>query len=157
MKIIIRLFIVFIFLVNSVWAENTVLKGSISLVPKSFYGSWRVSSLLEDTDSVQIFKKSGTDLWNLSRMNDVIILTNPFNGARAEIQIDRVEDNNVVFVKTGKYGSKVLTDIVEINITQDSFKGTDKFRLDTYVNGKIMKTETATYSLKGERIAGDVY
>ena len=157
MKKVFRIFLILLLLIGVVKAENTVLTGSVSMVPKSFYGTWRVSSNLIDTDSDQIFKNFGIDLWNLSRNNDVIILTNPFNGAKAEIKIDRVEDNNVIFMKTGKYGNKVLTDIVEIKITQETFKGTDKLRLDTYVDGKIMKTETATYSIKGERIAGDVY
>lgn len=152
-----RILSIFLLLFGVSCAGETVLQGSVTMVPNSFYGTWRVSSNLTDTDSVQIFKKSGIDLWNLSRNDDVIILKNPFNGAKAEIKIDRVEDNNVIFMKTGKYGNKALTDIVEISINQDSFQGTDKLRLDTYVDGKIMKTETAKYSIKGERIAGDVY
>ncbi len=158
MKTLFRIFIAFILLLfNIVHAQDTVLQGFVSLVPNSFYGTWRVNSVLEDTDSVQIFKKSGIDLWNLSCKNDVIILTNLFNGAKADIKIDKVEDNNIVFMKTGKYGNKVLTDVVEISLDKNSFKGTDKLRLDTYVDGKIMKTETAKYILKGEKIAGDVY
>ena len=156
MRKIFQIILFFILLSGNALAQDTVLTGSVSMVPKSFYGTWRVISKLSDTDSPTLFKKSGVDLWNLSRSYDVINLSNPFNGAKAEIKIDKVEDNFVIFKKTGKNGSKVLTDIVEIKINNDTFSGIDKLKLDTYVNGKIMKTETAVYTLKGEKIAGDV-
>ena len=52
--------------------------------------------------------------------------------------------------------NKNLTDVVEIKLSEDTFAGTDTIKLDTYsdVNGKIIKTETAKYSVKGEKIAG---
>lgn len=136
--------------------KQTVLTGSVSMVPYTFYGTWRVKSSLNDTDSPYIFKKSGIDIWNLSRVNDVIILSNPFSGARAEIKIDKADNDVVVFKKTGKYGTKLLTDIVEIKLKGDSFTGVDKIQLDTFVSGKIMKTEKAIYNLNGEKIVGDV-
>lgn len=134
-----------------------VLKASVTKVPDSFFGTWRVASQIIDTDSPVTFKQKSLDLWNLSRTNDVITLSNPFNGANADITIDRVNENYIVFRKTGKYGGKVLTDIVEIRLNGDTFTGFDSLQLDTYsdVNGKIIKTETAKYSIKGERIAGE--
>ena len=83
-------------------------------------------------------------------------LSNPFNGANAEITIDSVNNNYVVFKKNGRYDNKILTDTVEIKLDGDNFKGFDYLKLDTYsdVNGKIIKTETAKYSISGERIAG---
>ena len=86
---------------------------------------------------------------------NVIKLCNPFNGAKAEITIDRVESNKVVFSKTGKYDNKILSDTVEILLDGDSFTGFDTLKLDTYLNGKIIKSDTARYSLKGEKIAGE--
>ena len=135
---------------------TTVLKASVSMVPKSFFGTWRVTSKLVDTDSPVTFKQSSLDLWNLSRTNNVITLSNPFNGANAEISIDSVNNNYVVFKKNGRYDNKILTDTVEIKLDGDYFKGFDYIRLDTYsdVNGKIIKTETAKYSIMGEKIAG---
>ena len=58
--------------------------------------------------------------------------------------------------KNGNYGNKVLTDTVSITIKGDVFAGTDELKLDTVsdVDGKIIKSETAKYSIRGEKIAG---
>ena len=134
-----------------------VLTGSVTAVPNSFFGTWRVVSKLVDTDSV-IFKENNLDLWNLSRLGDVITLCNPFNGAEANITVNSVNGSYIVFRKTGKYSGKDLTDVVEIKLNGDTFSGTDTLKLDTYsdVTGKIIKTETAKYSIKGEKISGEV-
>lgn len=136
--------------------ETTTLTGGISMVPKSFYGTWRVVSKRIETDSAQSFKKNGLDIWNLSRTNNVITLCNLFNGAKAEITVGRVDTKYVEFIKTGKYEQKTLTDKVEIFIDGDEFSGFDTLELNTYVDGKIVKTQRAKYSLKGEKISGQV-
>lgn len=147
-----------VYMYNTVSASSEkVLRGSVTMVPNSFYGTWRVTSKLVDTDSPVTFKQNSLDLWNLSRTDNVITLSNPFNGAKADITVDRVESNYVVFKKSGKYDNKLLTDTVEIKLNGDTFKGFDFLRLDTYsdVSGKIIKTETAKYSIEGEKIAGN--
>ena len=143
------------FVPRNLYAE--VFTGSVTAVPDSFFGTWRVVSKLVDTDSV-IFKENNLDLWNLSRLGDVITLCNPFNGAEANITVNSVNGSYIVFRKTGKYSGKDLTDVVEIKLNGDSFSGTDTLKLDTYsdVTGKIIKTETAKYSIKGEKISGEV-
>ena len=125
------------------------------MIPRTFYGTWRVVSSKIDSDS-NIFKEKSLDIWNLSRTGNVISLCNPFNGAKAEITIERVEANDIVFIKTGNYGKKILTDKVELSIDNDSFTGTNTIKLDTYSDGKLIKTETATYKIRGEKIAGGV-
>ena len=135
--------------------ETTVLSGEVTMIPKTFYGTWRVVSSKIDSDS-NIFKEKSLDIWNLSRTGNVISLCNPFNGAKAEITIERVGANDIVFIKTGNYGKKILTDKVELSIANDSFTGINTIKLDTYSDGKLIKTETATYKIKGEKIAGGV-
>lgn len=135
--------------------ETTVLSGEVTMIPRTFYGTWRVVSSKIDSDS-NIFKEKSLDIWNLSRTGNVISLCNPFNGAKAEITIERVEANDIVFTKTGNYGKKILTDKVELSIDNDSFTGTNTIKLDTYSDGKLIKTETATYKIRGEKIAGGV-
>lgn len=135
--------------------ETTVLSGEVTMVPKTFYGTWRVVSSKIDSDS-NIFKEKSLDIWNLSRTGNVISLCNPFNGAKAEITIERVEANDIVFTKTGRYGKKILTDKVNLNISNDVFTGTNTIKLETYEAGRIVRTETATYKIKGEKIAGGV-
>jgi hypothetical protein len=125
------------------------------MIPRTFYGTWRVVSSKIDSDS-NIFKEKSLDIWNLSRTGNVISLCNPFNGAKAEITIERVEANDIVFTKTGNYGKKILTDKVELRIDNDSFTGINTIKLDTYSDGKLIKTETATYKIRGEKIAGGV-
>ena len=135
--------------------ETTVLSGEVTMIPRTFYGTWRVVSSKIDSDS-NIFKEKSLDIWNLSRTGNVISLCNPFNGAKAEITIERVEANDIVFTKIGNYGKKILTDKVELSIDNDSFTGTNTIKLDTYSDGKLIKTETATYKIRGEKIAGGV-
>ena len=134
--------------------ETKLLTATITKVPQSFFGTWRVVSNRIDTDAPNIFKENSLDIWNLSRTFDVITLSNPFSGAKAEIILDRVDSDCIVFTKKGKYGQKVLTDTVELKLKGDSFVGVDTLKLDTYVEGKIMKTQQAQYSLQGERIGG---
>ena len=135
--------------------EPTLLKGSVSIVPKSFFGTWRVtSSRLEQ--NADIFKEKSLDMWNLSRTGDVITLYNMFNGAKAEINVEDSDDRHVIFTKYGKYGKKKLTDKAEIYIDGDTFTGYDYIKIETFVNGKIVKTQSAKYKIKGEKVGGAI-
>lgn len=137
--------------------ETPVLKGSVMAVPPAMYGLWRVTSKRINTDSPVTFKEKSLDLWNLSVENNVINLSNPFSGASADVELNSVNGNTVTFTKSGHSGNKNLTDTVEITINGKNFEGRDYLRLETVseVNGKAMKTETATYALIGEKIAGE--
>ena len=149
--------IVFCFLpvsLNTSAEETKLLTATITKVPESFFGTWRVTSSRVDTDTPSVFKEKSLDIWNLSRTFDVITLSNPFNGAKAEIILDKVDSDYIVFTKQGKYGQKVLTDTVELKLEGDSFIGTDTLRLDIYSEGKVVKTQHARYYLNGEKIAG---
>ena len=156
MKKIALLFIfLFLLMFVSVSAFATpVLTGSVTAVPESFYGTWRVVSERIEADS-DIFKDRNVDLWNLSRVNNVMTLCNMFNGAKAEITVTSADAKHIVFTKTGKYGKKVLSDKVELYLREDKFEGYDTLSLNTYVGGTIVKTESAKYLIKGEKIAGE--
>lgn len=151
------IFFVVISMISIAKATQPVLKGSVTAVPNTMYGLWRVVSKRIDTDSPMTFKEKGLDLWNLSVENDVINLSNPFSGASAKVEVNSVEGDTVTFTKSGRNGNKYLTDTVSITINGESFEGFDELKLDTVseVNGKTMKTETAKYSLRGEKIAGE--
>lgn len=136
---------------------SEVLSGSISYeVPSSFYGTWRVSSVMIDSDSPSNFKKKSSDIWNLYHRNGVITLTNPFSGATSSVNINYVNQNFVKFSSSGNFDGKILTDTVEITIDNDEFFGINTIVLDTLsnVDNKIIKSAKATYRLKGEKIAG---
>lgn len=135
---------------------QTVLQGYAMKVPENFFGIWRVTSKIIETDAPAKFKNSGVDLWNIFEANGVIKLSNPFSGAQAQISIDDAKADKIIFTKTGDYGNKILTDRVEIYINQDQFTGIDYIELQTKsdIDKNVIKTETATYKIKGERIAG---
>ena len=118
------------------------MQGSVEKVPDGFFGSWNVVSKLIETDSPATFKQKGIDIWNLYTEHDVIILCNPFSGARAKISISNAD--------------RKLTDKVSINIQGDSFTGVDEIKLETFsdIDGSLIKTQTAKYVIKGERISG---
>lgn len=140
-------------------AESYTLKAGVSMVdkvPKAFYGTWRVKSTLESSNSEGTFKGNSVDLWNLSKQGDVITLENPFSGAKASITVDEANDKLIKFKKNGLFDNKKLTDIVQLNLNGDSFSGTNYLILDTVsgIDKSIIKTERATYKLMGEKISG---
>jgi len=142
-------------------ASNTeILQAGISIdeVPDALYGSWRVLAELDTTNAPATFKGKSIDFWNLSRVMDKVTLDNPFSGAKAEISVQTIEGNLVVFSKKLPYdGNKILTDIVSLRLEDDKFTGINSLKLEYFslVDNHLMKTETATYHIKGEKIAGD--
>ena len=136
-------------------AQTTLLKGSVTMIPKSFYGTWRVVSERVEQNS-NIFKEKSLDVWNLSCTGNVITLYNMFNGAKAQIDVEDADQRHVVFTKNGSYGKKKLTDKADIYIDGDSFSGYDYIKIETFVNGKIVKTESAKFKIKGEKIGGGI-
>ena len=156
MRKILALVLILLMSVSSVFASETILKGFVEKVPDTFFGVWRVTSSRVDTDAPVTFKDKGLDMWNLSVEAGVITLSNPFSGAKAEINVEYAEGNSVNFTKVGKYDNKVLTDKVSIDIKDNNFIGYNEIKLDTIsdLDGSIRKTETAIYAIKGEKIAG---
>ncbi|MBP3847908.1 hypothetical protein J6I39_09195 [bacterium] len=159
MKKFFLILFLFMFLCIGICSGNaqqpTMLTGSVSMVPKSFYGTWRVTSQRVEQNA-DIFKEKSLDIWNLSRTGDVITLYNMFNGAKAEINVENSDDSHVIFTKYGKNNKKKLTDRADIYIDGDTFSGYDYIKIDTYVNGKIVKTQSAKYKIKGEKIGGGI-
>lgn len=139
--------------------ENLTLSAGVSVneVPKAFYGSWRVTAKLDDSDSYGTFKPQSADIWNLSRIGNIINLTNPFTGATAEVTLKAVEGNLIVFTKKAPYDNKLLTDTVALRLEKNSFSGINTLKLESFslVDNHLIKTESARYVIKGEKIAGE--
>lgn len=139
--------------------DSVVLEAGISLdemVPDALFGTWRINSNLQETNARGFFKQNNVDLWNISRNNSVITLDNPFSGAKASISIKEVEGNKIVFEKEGRYDNKILGDKVELYLDGDKFNGENYLTLTTVseIDGRIMETQTAKYSLIGVKISG---
>lgn len=150
--------ILMLFYILSVQA--TVIKTGISVesVPNMLFGTWRVSAKLEDTNSFKSFRPQSVDIWELSRVADTIKLNNPFSGANAEISVQTVEGNLIVFSKSLPYdGNKVLTDTVTLRLNKNQFSGINTLKLETFslIDNHLLKTETASYRISGEKISGD--
>ena len=156
-KILILLF--FIFSALPLFADEVILSTGIAIndIPKAFFGSWRVTAQLVNTNSYGTFKPVSADMWNLSRVGDKITLSNPFSGANAEISVRAVEGNLVVFSKKAPYDNKILTDTVTIRLSDNKFSGINDLTLESYslVDNHLMKTEHAKYTIKGEKISGE--
>ena len=157
MKKLILIIYAFIFLQT---AQAETIKAGISVehVPKALYGSWRVSAKLDRTNAPRTFKPQSLDFWNLSRLGDIIELNNPMSGANAEVSVQTVEGNIVVFSKRLPYDdNKILTDTVTIRLNQNTFSGINQLKLEHFslIDNHLMKTQTATYHIKGEKISGD--
>lgn len=138
----------------------TTLEAGVAIdhVPKALFGSWRVNAKLDKTNSPATFRPQSIDFWNLSRVNDTIKLDNPFSGANAEISVQTVEGEIIVFSKKLPYqGNKILTDTVTLRLKENEFSGINTLKLESFslIDNHLMKTETATYHITGEKISGD--
>ncbi len=166
-KIILSFFIIIFVLIfmtetdlnSSMVKADTTLKTGISLVdnvPKGLFGTWRVVAVLEKTDSPQVFRNKSSDLWNLSRNNNVMNLCNPFTGASADLSVEFVEGNVIKFTKEGISDDKKLTDTVEIKLNGNKFTGKNYLTLKTIskIDNKVLNVQSAVYVLVGEKISG---
>ncbi len=140
--------------------SDDIFKLGISIeeqVPKAFFGTWRVASTLQSTDSPKSFKKNNVDIWNLSKEGNVVNLSNPFSGANASITLTYANQNIIKFTKKHNYNGKILTDTVELNLNNDKFSGVNTLLLETLsdVDNSVINSSTATYTLEGEKIAGE--
>lgn len=155
-----KLLLLFIMSIFTLKVNATVLETGISIehIPKALLGSWRVNAKLEDTNSPRTFRPQSIDFWNLSRVGDKIKLDNPYSGANAEIAVQTVEGNIVVFSKRLPYdGNKVLTDTVTLRLNENEFSGINTLKLESFslIDNHLMKTETATYRITGEKLSGE--
>ena len=159
MKFIKQVLIIIVFLFGITVSAETLTAGvsKVEMVPNSFYGSWRVIAKIDKQSSNGVyFKPQTVDLWNLSREGDVINLNNPFTGASASVTVDYVDGNIIRFTKTGEYDNKKLTDTVDLKLNGDTFTGINSLTLETFSirDKSLIKKDTATYVLRGEKISG---
>ena len=155
-----KIFLLFFIFILTLKASATVLEAGVFIdhVPKALFGSWRVCAKLDKTNAPQSFKPQSIDFWELSRIGDTIKLNNPFSGANAEISVQTVEGTLVVFSKRVPYdGNKVLTDTVTLRLKDNEFTGINTLSLEYFslIDNHLMKTETATYHIAGEKLSGD--
>ena len=159
-KIILTIiFLIYITFNPAFSSDNYTLSTGISIndVPKTLYGSWRVTAKLDNTNNYGTFKPQSVDMWTLSKTGNNITLSNPFTGASAQITIKTVEGNLIVFSKKAPYDNKMLTDTVSIRLEKSTFSGINTLLLEEFslIDGHTIKSSNARYVIKGEKISGD--
>lgn len=164
MKKILQIFLIFIVIAITlipVIANNSyTLKAGVSIeeVPKAIFGSWSVQAQIVDSSNYKRFKPKSSDLWNISRQGNVLNLSNPFTGASADVSINAAQGNVVSFTRKNHFDNhQVLIDVVTIRLNENTFSGINDIRLEQYspVNNKLVKSDTARYEIKGDKISGE--
>ena len=149
-------FLLLFFSITFVNALETVPTAEIHAkdVPDELFGSWRVISKLDSTNSYLTFKPQSADIWNISKNGDAIILENFYTGAKAEVSVKAVEGSLVVFSKINPYDNKIYTDTIRIRLGKGSFTGINTAVLESFslIDNHLLKTEIARYHIKGEKI-----
>lgn len=159
-KIIIFVFVLLMVLSTFVYkvSADPVLKTGVSLenLPNAIFGTWDVVATLEKTSDYSTFKPQTKDVWNLSRKGNVLTLENPFSRAKAEVKVNQIEGNVVVFSKSNAVDNYVLKDTVTIRLNGNTFAGYDDLVYETVSlhDGHVLKRVTAKYLLKGYKISG---
>lgn len=134
-----------------------VIEGNVSMsdmVPKEFFGDWRVSSICTKTTNKEYFQSTSLDIWTLSRQGDIITLMNPLSGARAEITVDDVKGKTVKFEKKAVFPDEVSIETPILTLQGDNFTGVDRINIKTYKDGKLQKEDYVEYKVKGTKLSG---
>ncbi len=137
--------------------ESMTLKAGVSLsnqVPKGFFGSWQIKSTMTYSNNKEIFNEESTDYWNLSKVGDVITLSNPLSGAEASVTVEEVKGNQIKFthITEGKNAKMIETPTLTLN--GENFSGTDKIVLEKYKYGEKISTDVVIYKINAKKLSG---
>jgi hypothetical protein len=143
-----------------VFANTTSLSGGVSAtdVLNQFYGTWHVTSKIVETDDPKMFNKFSVDIWELSGRGNTLILANPVSGAVSTVNItDRnIEGKTLKFtrVKVEQLGDVkvVYTEIPELTIEGNIFRGFDTYTVERYKNGALVKRNVVKYQIVGQKL-----
>ncbi len=154
-----KLFLILVFLFNmtilSAFAEGMVIQGGISLssqVPKGFFGTWRITSIQTYTNNPRLFTGEGVDYWNLSKVDDVITLSNPVSGARASVTVEEVNGNQIRFIRTSDNKSERVVETPTLTLEGENFYGTDKIVIEKYKYGELVRTDIVEYRIRATKV-----
>lgn len=123
-------------------------------VPKEFFGSWRVVSVCTHSTNKEYFGSKSLDLWTLSRMGNLVRLSNPVSGAVADVSVDDVKGQTVKFVKKVYYPDEESIETPILTLQGDKFSGIDKIIIKTFKDGKLIKEDYVEYKVTGTKISG---
>lgn len=149
--------------INPAFSET--LKGGTvyDVIPKGFFGTWKVFSKMESSNNPSIFNKISVDIWNLSGAGNVLVLENALTGAKSSIQ---VESNQGSFdgktlkfqrVKEEVSGNikYVQKESPEFVLEGDTFRGYDTFIVEKYKENKLISKDVVKYNVLGKKVSGE--
>lgn len=159
MKRLIALFLIFLFWIpaQNACSESMVLKAGVSLsdrVPQGFFGSWKIKSVMTYSNNKKIFNEETTDYWNLSKVDDVITLTNPISGAEASVTLEDVKGNQIKFTHVTKGKNAKMTETPTLTLNGENFSGTDKIIIEKYKYGEKISEDVVIYKITAQKISG---
>ena len=140
------------------FAEGMVIQGGVSLtskVPQGFFGSWRVTAVMSYTNNERLFTSTTSDTWNLSKVNDVVTLTNPYTGAKASVDLQEVDGNTIKFVRKSNSRNENVTETPILTLNGENFYGTDRIVIEKYKFGELVRTDIVEYKITAQRISGN--
>lgn len=151
--------LILVFLMTSVFqiCGAMTISGGISAsdrVPTGFFGNWKVMAVRVQTSNMEMFAPYSVEMWNLSKNNDVITLTNPVSGASASITVKDATSDTFTFQRVTGDKNETVTETAKLTLKDDNFVGIDTMVVRTYKNGMLVKTENVEYKLKAAKISG---
>ncbi|MBE7706325.1 MAG: hypothetical protein E7Z91_03665 [Cyanobacteria bacterium SIG30] len=158
-----KLFLIFLVLLFITSAKAEVIRGSVSetKVPKGFYGSWHVTSKMIESNNASMFNPLSVDIWGLSGVGNILILTNEMTGAVSEIEVNEknIQGLKLKFTRIKQEkenGFDVLyIETPEITLKGDIFEGFDTFVIEKSKNGILLNKYVVKYKVIGQKISGD--
>jgi len=157
MKLIVRIFLVLILLLSHS-VNGMTITGGVSMsdrVPDGFFGNWKVMAVRANASNFEMFAPYSVEIWNLTKQNDVITLTNPVSGASASITVKDATTDTFTFQRVTGDGKETVTETAKLVLRGDNFIGTDTMAVRYYKNGNLVRTENVEYQLKAYKISGN--
>ena len=133
------------------------LEASVSLIdrlPPEFFGTWHVVSTQKYCSNPFLSTPFSVDIWNISRLGNVITLTNPQTGALASVKIDEVNGNSIKFTRIANSNDEHVIETPNITIYGENFVGTDKIVIENYKFGEHASTDVWLFNVKAKKISG---
>lgn len=157
MKKIFTFLSVILFLAIGQISTATTLTGGISTsdkVPSGFFGTWKVVAVRTNTTNTEMFAPSSVEIWNLSKQNDVITLTNPISGASASITVKDATSDTFTFQRVTGDSAESVTETAKLILNGTNFTGSDTMVVRTRKKGMPERTENVRYTLKAYKVSG---
>ncbi len=151
------------FMQNFVCAENVMrLEGSVTKndeVPEDFYGVWLVSAQQVSCTNPDLYNSTSVEVWTLTKNNNIIILTNPFSGASAAINVEEVQGNTVKFSRVSQEFDEIGYESPTLTINGETFEGVDEMVIKRVNHRQVLSEDIIKYRIKGKKISnyGDMF